>query len=555
MTKIKARPRPDRFGPLAAAALIGAVTVAPNAWAQNTLTDDAAPPGATPQLSPADLALLNRITWGADAADAAAMARLGADRWLDQQLHPQPGDHLPPAIAAQIKALPISEIPLPQIVVDSEAQNRAVKMIDDPDQRKAAKQDYQQALSDLMRQAASRQILRDIYSQDQLREQMTWFWFNHFNVHGYKANIRAMVGDYEDQAIRPHALGRFRDLLEATLRHPAMERYLDNADNADGKINENYARELMELHTMGVGSGYTQKDVQELARILTGVGIDLRPDDPRIKPPHQGELVRAGLFEFNPNRHDYGDKVFLGHTIHGAGLAEVELALDILAREPATAHHVSLQLATYFVGDDPPEPLVKRMAKTFQDSDGDIAQVLATLFHSPEFKASLGHAFKDPRHYAISAVRLAYGDRVIVNTQPILGWLNRMGEGAYNHETPDGYPMAQAAWSGPGQMAVRFEIARQIGGGAQALFRLPGEAPPAPATPPAPMTAALSAIAPPPRPLTPPDRVPPPRLQAILYDGGDSQGLAAPTQAALEQAATPQEWNTLYLSSPEFMRR
>jgi uncharacterized protein (DUF1800 family) len=513
------------------AALVLSVCTAPLGLAR------ADEPQAARRLSPADLALLNRVTWGADAADAEAMARLGPDRWLDQQLHPAPGDHLPPAIQAHIDGLPISHTPLTEIVIDADVQNRALKLIDDPDQKKEAQKAYQQGLSDLMRQAADRQILRDIYSPDQLREQMTWFWFNHFNVHGYKANIRAMVGDYEDQAIRPHALGHFRDLLEATLRHPAMERYLDNADNAGGKINENYARELMELHTMGVGSGYTQKDVQELARILTGVGLDPRPDDPKIRPPHQGELVRAGLFEFNPNRHDYGDKIFLGHTIHGQGLAEVDQALDILARQPATAHHVSLELATYFVGDNPPEALVARMAQAFQDSDGDIAQVLTTLFHSREFKASLGHAFKDPRHYAISAVRLAYGDRVILNTQPIQSWINRMGEGAYNHETPDGYPMTSAAWNGPGQMAVRFEIARQIGSGAQALFKPPGED--APAAPPLPG-------APPPGA---------PKLETIVYDTTDADTLAAPTQAALRQAGDPREWNTLYLSSPDFMRR
>ena len=163
---------------------------------------------------------------------------------------------------------------------------------------------------------------------------MTWFWFNHFNVHQYKANIRAMLADYEEHAIRPHALGRFRDLLAATLRHPAMLRYLDNADNAAGRINENYAREIMELHTMGVGSGYSQHDVEELARCLTGLGIDARPDNPRLKPELQAQLVRDGLFEFNPARHDYGDKVFLGHSIKGQGLAEIDEVLDILARHP-----------------------------------------------------------------------------------------------------------------------------------------------------------------------------------------------------------------------------
>src|SRR6202000_3261184 len=158
-----------------------------------------------------------------------------------------------------------------------------------------------------------------------------------------------LVGDYEDRAIRPFALGKFHDLLTATLYHPAMLRYLDNADNAVGHLNENYAREIRELHTMGVGSGYTQADVESLARILTGVGIDLKPEDPKLIPELQSQLVREGAFEFNPARHDYGDKVFLGHTIKGRGLAEVDEAVDILVRHPATAMHISLKTRTYIV--------------------------------------------------------------------------------------------------------------------------------------------------------------------------------------------------------------
>ncbi|MCU6424477.1 DUF1800 domain-containing protein, partial [Klebsiella aerogenes] len=159
--------------------------------------------------------------------------------------------------------------------------------------------------------------------------------FNHFNVHAPKRDIRAMVGDYED-TLHARALGKFRDLLEATLRHPAMLRYLDNDQNSAGHINENYAREIMELHTMGVGSGYSQQDVQELARILTGVGVDLKPDAPKLKPQWQPLYVRAGLFEFNPARHDFGDKHFLGHDIKGRGFAEVEQAIDLIASSPAT---------------------------------------------------------------------------------------------------------------------------------------------------------------------------------------------------------------------------
>jgi uncharacterized protein (DUF1800 family) len=144
----------------------------------------------------------------------------------------------------------ISQKPMTELVADIAAKNKALNQITDPDLKKAANQVYQQMMSDLAKQAATRQILRDLYSPTQLRERMTWFWFNHFNVHQGKADIRTMVADYEDKAIRPHALGRFRDLLEATLRHPAMQRYLDNAQNAAGHINENYAREIMELHTM-----------------------------------------------------------------------------------------------------------------------------------------------------------------------------------------------------------------------------------------------------------------------------------------------------------------
>ena len=479
--------------------------------------------------SPKDLALVNRVTWGESASAAADIARLGADRWLDGQLHPGKGHPLPPGAQAQIDALAISQHPMAELVVDIDAQNKAANQIPDPDQKKAAQQAYQQTLNDLGKQAQARSLLRDLYSPDQLQEQMTWFWFNHFNVHLYKRDIRAMVGDYEDRAIRPHALGRFRDLLEATVRHPAMLRYLDNDQNAGGHINENYARELMELHTLGVGSGYSQKDVQELARILTGVGVDLSPTGPKLKPQYQPLLVREGLFEFNPNRHDFGDKLLLGHTIKGSGFAEVEQALDILAREPATARHVSTQLATYFLGDTPPPSVVDTMARTWKHTDGDIAEVLRTLFKSREFATALGSKFKDPAHYAISAVRLAYDDQVVLNTGPIQGWMNRMAEGLYNHETPDGYPMTAAAWNGPGQLAVRFEIARQIGSGSAGLFKPDG--------------AGAS------------DRPAFPQIQNGLYYQGLAATLSPPTHEVLARATSPQDWNTLFLSSPEFMKR
>jgi uncharacterized protein (DUF1800 family) len=482
------------------------------------------------ELNPHDMVLLDRLTWGINASSAAHLQAVGTERWLQEQLHPAANAVLPDAVKTQIEAMPdVHKFPF-DIAASFDQQAKSANQVADPDQKRAAQQVYQQAMNDRAKQAAARSILRALYAPDQLRERMTWFWFNHFNVHQYKANIRILVGDYEDRAIRPHALGKFRDLLLATLHHPAMLRYLDNSDNAAGHLNENYAREIMELHTMGVGSGYTQQDVEALARILTGVGIDVKPEDPKLKPELQSQLVREGAFEFNPARHDYDDKTFLGHAIKGRGLAEVDEAINILVHHPATATHLSKQIATYFVSDNPPDSLVQKMAQTFQASDGDIAAVLSTMVHAPEFAASLkpGTKFKDPVQYVLSAVRLAYDDKVVLNTVPIQSWLNRLSEGLFNHDTPDGYSMMSASWNGPGQMMLRFEIARQIGSGSSGLFKPDG-----------------------------PNSVDQPAFPLIansLYFNGLRQTLGQPTLAALDQAVSPQDWNTLFLSSPEFMR-
>jgi uncharacterized protein (DUF1800 family) len=482
------------------------------------------------ELTARDMVLLDRLTWGISTSSAAHLQAVGAERWLAEQLHPSPSPAVPEAARSQIEAMAdVHKFPF-DIAVSFEQQAKSANQVADPDQRKAAQQVYQQAMNDRARQAAARSILRALYSPDQLRERMVWFWFNHFNVHQNKANIRILIGDYEDHAIRAHALGKFRDLLGATLHHPAMLRYLDNTDNAAGHLNENYAREIMELHTMGVGPGYTQADVEALARILTGVGIDVKNEDPKLSPEQRPQLVREGPFEFNPARHDYGDKMFLGHQIKGRGLAEVDEALDILVHHPATATHLSKQIATYFVSDNPPDALVQKMSQTFKATDGDIAAVLATMVQAPEFNASLkpGVKFKDPLHYVFSAVRLAYDDKVILNTQPIQNWLNRLGEGLYNHETPDGYSMTAASWNGPGQMTLRFEIARQIGSGSAGLFKPDGP----------------NAVEKPAFPM----------LQNSLYFNGLRQTLGPATLTALDQAVSPQDWNTLFLSSPEFMR-
>jgi uncharacterized protein (DUF1800 family) len=531
-----APPAPANAPPAPAAATHSAAQPAPAHAAPAQAAPAATPPASaaakpTPAitLSPADLAFIDRVTWGANESAAAEFVALGRDRWLERQLHPGPKDRLPAAAQTIINALPIATHPVTEIAWPLTAQQRNANQIPDPEQKKTLQQAFQQSLNELGRQAATRSLLRDLYSPDQLREKMTWFWFNHFNVHLYKSDIRETIGDYEEQ-LRHNALGRFRDLLRVTATHPAMLRYLDNAENAKGRINENYAREIMELHTMGVGSGYTQEDVQELARILTGVGVNFQPPDPNApKGAPQPDHIRTGLFEFNPARHDYGVKHFLGHSIEGRGFPEVEQALDILARHPATATYVSRKIATYFLSDTPPDALVQRMAQSFRTTDGDIVSVLLVMFKSPEFAGSLTAKtkYKDPMQFVLSAVRLAYDTKVILNAQPIIAWLNRLAQGLYNHPTPDGYPMTAAAWNSPGQMATRFEIARQIGSNAGGLFKAPP-----------PDTAERPAF---------------PQIASAFYFNAVQPTLSQATRAALDQAGSPQEWNALFLSSPEFM--
>ena len=200
--------------------------------------------------------------------------------------------------------------------------------------------------------------------------------------------------------------------------------------------------------------------------------------------------------------------------------------LDALARQPATAKHISTKLALYFIGDAPPA-LVDKMSATFLRSDGDIAETLNTLFHSDAFKASLGKKVKDPVHYVVSAVRLAYDGHPIANTGPMRGWIDRLGQSLYGRETPDGYPLEDTAWSGPGQLTAMFELARQIGSGSSGLFKPDGGE----------------------------DQPAFPQLQNALYYARTKDHLSPQTQTALAQAKSPAEWNTFFLSSPEFLHR
>jgi uncharacterized protein (DUF1800 family) len=479
---------------------------------------------ALPVLHREDTLWLGRVAFGLDSAGVAEYQRLGRERFLEHQLEARDGA-LPAPIAAQINALEISHADPEKWLADVNAQYKTINAMPDGPDKEQARKTLNDHGNTLAYEAIRRELLRAVYSPSQLQEQMEWFWLNHFSVHQYKANLRWLVGDYSERAIRPHALGHFKDLVLATLEHPAMLQYLDNNQNAVGHINENYARELMELHTLGVGSGYTQSDVQQLARVLTGVGINVGAP-PKLKPEWQRLYRRSGAFEFNPARHDFGTKVLLGHTIDGSGFSEVEEAVTLIVQTPACARFISRELARYFVADNPPAPLVERMAQTFMHTDGDIAAVLRTMFLSREFNAVLGGKFKDPMRFVVSAVRFAYDGRPITNTRPMLNWLNGLGEAPFGRQTPDGYPLTELSWASSGQMSRRFEIARAIGAGNAGLFDHEAG------------TAAVAGGF--------------PQLSSRLYYEAVEPFLSVHTRQALNTASSQQEWNTFLLSSPDF---
>jgi len=482
---------------------------------------------AAKPLTQEDVHWLNRITYGIDGATVAEYQALGRKAFLEMQLRGDDG--MPATAGATINHLDLLKPPVYQTLTDVDQENRRINALPTEDDKQAARKQLNAQADKIMYEADKRHLMRALYSRAQLKEQMVWFWDNHFSVFQSKANLRWSVPDYEEHAIRPHALGNFRDLLMATLKHPAMLMYLDNAQSAGGKINENYARELLELHTMGVNSGYSQQDVQELARILTGVGVTTQLAPPKLKPEWEALYRRDGAFEFNPARHDFGDKNLLGQTITGQGWNEVEQAVDLIVRQPATAHFISNKLALYFLSDDPPPALVDRMAKTFQHSNGDIAAVLRTMFSSKEFNAALGGKFKDPMHYVVSTMRLAYNGKTVVNVKPVNNWLNALGEPLYGHLTPDGYGMRQRDWASSGQMSKRFEIARAIGGGSAGLFDSEDGSPP--------MAFGFPMLS-----------------NRLFYDTVDNT-IGAPVRLALDKATSQAEWNAFLLASPDFMYR
>ncbi len=488
-------------------------------------------PGAPAGLTHTDIRWLQRASFGLDSATLASYRQLGRQRWLDQQLSGR-DDDLPAAIRSLLASYPAITTPPAQLLADETIARRDLKAMPDGDAKVAAKKALQKNAREMAQQAQQAELLHAIYGGNPLQEQMVWFWLNHFSVYAAKGRVRLVAADYEEHVIRPHAMGKFRDLVLATLKSPAMLEFLDNSKNVKGKTNENYARELMELHTLGVGSGYTQQDVQQLALILTGAGIaPLAPRRAGRFGRGQSGVQRDGLFVFNPAKHDFSDKQFLGHTIRGRGYDEIEQAVNLIIREPACARFVSSQLAEYFVADQPPAELVDAMARTFQRTDGDIAAVLRTMFDSPALLADNAKKFKDPTRFLVSAMKLAYDGQPISDAKLLLNWLNQMGEPVFGRITPDGWPLDAASWSGSGQMAARFAVAREIGSGRNRLFTRD--------------TSDLANASP----------SSAPEMDSTLYRTAIEPYLADATRAALGKAASAQEWNTYLLSSPDFNYR
>ena len=427
--------------------------------------------------------VLNRLAYGPRPGDVERVRQLGLGRWIERQLEPERirDDEAQAALAA----FPAIAMTIPE----------ALHQFPEPDPKLVARiqsggmtpQDARQMLPPERRPARvgaelqAAKLTRAVLSERQLEEVMTDFWFNHFNVDARKGAVKWMVADYERTAIRPHVLGKFRDLLLATAQHPAMLFYLDNwmSTRADFVVpggpnrglkrglNENYAREIMELHTLGVDGGYTQRDVIEVARAFTGWTID-RPRE-------------RAAFIFQPATHDQGPKRVLGHDLPAwGGERDGVRVIEILSRHPSTASFIATKLVRRFVRDDPPPSLVERVARTFRETDGDIRKVMATIISSPEFfsQESYRAKIKSPLEIVASSVRVLGADLTPPgepgSSQPGAGLIlalqvGKLGEPLYQQQPPTGYPDVADAWVNTGSLLNRMNFALAL-----AQNRLPG---------------------------------------------------------------------------------
>lgn len=411
---------------------------------------------------------LNRLGFGQRPGDVEKVLQLGVDKWIDQQLHPERiSDRVMDARLSSMDTLKLSNSDLlqryylPVLEARKEAKSEAGKdggEVDKEELRRKFRESLppEQRPQRVMEELQSQRILRAAESERQLNEVMVDFWMNHFNVFSGKGIDRFLLTSYERDVIRPRIWGHFEDLLLATAKSPAMLFYLDNArSNARTGLNENYAREIMELHTLGVDGGYTQKDVTELARVLTGWTMTSRRDG--------GE---GAQFVFRPRLHDSGAKSVLGvRFAPGGGIEEGERMIHVLAQQPATAHHLALKLCQRFVADEPPAALVDRVAKRFLATNGDLRETVKAVISSPEFwDPSVYRAkVKSPFEYVISAVRAV--DARVDNPLPIARSLQQIGEPLYGAQPPTGYSDKADVWINTGALINRLNFALALATG------------------------------------------------------------------------------------------
>jgi uncharacterized protein (DUF1800 family) len=525
---------------LGAAGSVGALFVAAVATAPLVSSPG---PAKLPDDEKAIVHVLNRIGFGPRPGDVERIQTIGLQQYIDRQLHPE---RVPdPGMVARLTGLQTvglssrdiaDEYERPLLEARRARKQQQRSAADEPEMKKGVglPVSFQRA-NIVVVELAEQKLQRAIYSERQLEEVLADFWFNHFNVDARKGRVRFLLTEYEREAIRPHVLGHFRDLLEATAKSPAMLFYLDNwmsaapsrahldgparrpalrrgkvlptirqrttqANRARRGLNENYARELLELHTLGVDGGYTQKDVTEVARAFTGWTLD-RPRG-------------GGGFRFEPRLHDDGAKMVLGHSIKaGGGIRDGEQVLDLLARHPSTARFISTKLARRFVSDVPPAGLVDRLAARFTDTRGDLRAVMRLLFASPEFLAPTSYRakVKTPFEFVVSAVR-ATGAQ-FADTRMLIKAVQDLGMPLYQCQPPTGYKDTADAWTNTGALVNRMNFALTIGG----------------------MPQVEGAHA---------------RLEELL-----AHDLSDTTRATIAKATTPAQALALGLGSPEFQHR
>jgi uncharacterized protein (DUF1800 family) len=532
----------------------------------------AAPPPSAIPARPDDKTIvhvLNRLGFGPSPGDIERVRRIGLEKYIDNQLRSETlADSGMAERLGGFDTLTMSSRDLARTyfvpalmerrrIRDQAASQPSEATAPDREMRTPEQIELMQGARRVYTDLAQQKILRAAYSERQLEEVMVDFWFNHFNVFAGKGQTRAYLTEYDRDTIRPNVFGKFRTLLGATAQSPAMLFYLDNWQSAAPEgartssasqrprpnappgarrprgiagtpmldrlpvapnrrargLNENYARELMELHTLGVDGGYTQKDVQEVARAFTGW---------TIANPRQG-----GGFQFEARMHDDGEKIVLGHRIKaGGGQRDAEEVLDILASHPATARFITTKLARRFIADDPPTSIVDRAAARFRDTHGDIREVVRTIVTSPEFFAAAAYRakVKNPFEFVVSALRATSAETV--NAMPVVQAMRELGMPPYQCQPPTGYADRAEAWVNTGALLNRMSFAVSLTSG-----RLRG------------IRAARS------------DAASPEGAADAIVNGVLAGDLAPSTRATVAKASNAPQALALLLGSPEFQRR